>query len=62
MNPSDLNMIWMGHYAPDRSVLFDENSTIYNQPMAGMSVIDDLTQQTHAMVNIYIFFKINCFH
>lgn len=57
MNPSDLNMIWMGHYAPDRSVLFDESSTIYNQPMAGMSVIDDLTQQTHAMVNIYIFFK-----
>lgn len=56
MNPTDLNMIWMGHFAPDRSVLFDENSTIYNQPMAGMSIIDDLTQQTHAMVNITIFF------
>lgn len=54
-------MIWMGHFAPDRSVLFDENSTVYNQPMAGMSVIDDLTQQTHAMVNTFFFFILTFF-
>lgn len=55
MNPPDLNMIWMGSFASDRSMVIDESPTnIFNQP--GMTIMDDLSQQTHSMVIfIYLF-------
>lgn len=49
MNPPDLNMIWMGSFAPERSMIIDESPTnIFNQP--GMAIMDDLSHQAHAMV------------
>ncbi|XP_055681999.1 polycomb protein Sfmbt isoform X2 [Lutzomyia longipalpis] len=53
MNPADLRMVWMGH----NSIIMDENAT--NPFIAqtslpssmGLSVMDDLSQQTQSMVN-----------
>lgn len=48
MNPSDLSMIWMGHYAPDRSMIVDESPNVFaHQGLTG--IMDDLAQQTNAM-------------
>lgn len=49
MNPSDLS-IWMGHYAPERPMLIDDT-----QGYSQQGLMEDLAQQTHAMVNILYF-------
>lgn len=46
MNPSDYGMLWMGQFAQDRMIL-DDNSML----SVGMSVMDDITHQTHSMVS-----------
>ncbi|XP_055709587.1 polycomb protein Sfmbt isoform X2 [Phlebotomus papatasi] len=51
MNPADLGMVWMGH----NSIIMDENATnpFFAQTSLpssmGLSVMDDLSQQTQAM-------------
>lgn len=47
MNPTDYGngMLWMGQFAQDRMIL--EDNTMLS---VGMSVMDDITQQTHSMV------------
>lgn len=49
MNPTDYSngMLWMGPFAQDRMIL-EDNSML----SVGMSVMDDITQQTHSMVTI----------
>lgn len=49
MNPTDYGngMLWMGQFAQDRMIL-EDNSML----SVGMSVMDDITQQTHSMVTI----------
>lgn len=49
MNPSELRMMWMSQYNPERISLEDTSSFFH--PTVGLSVMDDLTQQ-HAMVRI----------
>lgn len=51
MNPTDYGngMLWMGQFAQDRMIL--EDNTMLSA--VGMSVMDDITQQTHSMVTIY---------
>ncbi|XP_037042262.1 polycomb protein Sfmbt isoform X3 [Bradysia coprophila] len=46
MNPTDYGngMLWMGQFAPDRMIL-EDNSML----SVGMSVMDDITPQTHSM-------------
>lgn len=53
MNPPDYGngMLWMGQFAPDRMIL-EDNSML----SVGMSVMDDITQQTHSMVTTRNFF------
>lgn len=49
MNPTDYGngMLWMGQFPQDRMIL-DDNTIL----SVGMSVMDDITQQTHSMVTI----------
>lgn len=56
MNPADYGMLWMGQFAPERMVL-DDNSMM----AVGMSVMEDITHQTHSMVKINSF-NGNIFH
>lgn len=44
MNPAEYGMYWT-QYAPDRMML-DEHNIL----SVGMSVMDDITHQTHSMV------------
>lgn len=57
MNPTDYGngMLWMGQFAPDRMIL-EDNSML----SVGMSVMDDITPQTHSMVNFILNTKIVC--
>lgn len=43
MNPSELRMMWMSQYNPERISL--EDATSFFHPTVGLSVMDDLTQQ-----------------
>lgn len=49
MNPTDYGngMLWMGQFAQDRMIL-EDNAML----SVGMSVMDDITQQSHSMVTI----------
>lgn len=64
MNPADLGMVWMGH----NSIIMDENATnpFFTQTSLpssmGLSVMDDLSQQTQAMVNFGVSTNINFVH
>lgn len=50
MNPADYGMLWMSQFAPERMVL-DDNSMM----AVGMSVMEDITHQTHSMVKKIFF-------
>lgn len=48
MNPSELRMMWMSQYNPERISL--EDAASFFHPTVGLSVMDDMTQQ-QAMVS-----------
>lgn len=50
MNPAEYGMFWMNQYAPDRMIM-DESTSFYAQPSIGMSVLDDISHQSNAMVS-----------
>lgn len=54
MNPAEYGMYWT-HYAPDRMML-DESNIL----SVGMSVMDDITHQTHSMVIDYFIILRTC--
>lgn len=43
MNPSELRMMWMSQYNPDRISI--EDPTSFFHQTVGLSVMDDLSQQ-----------------
>lgn len=49
MNPSELRMMWMSQYNPERISL--EDATSFFHPTVGLSVMDDLTQQQTMVSN-----------
>lgn len=51
MNPADYGMFWMNQYSQDRMIL-EDNPNYYSQPSIGMSVMDDISHQTSAMVSV----------
>lgn len=52
MNPADLGMFWMNQYAQAQErMVIDDSTSYYAQPTIGMSVLDDLSQQSTVMVS-----------
>lgn len=49
MNPSELRMMWMSHYNPERITVEDAPS-FFGHPSVGLSVMDDLSSHQPTMV------------
>lgn len=53
MNPADLGMFWMNQYAQAQErMVIDDSTSYYAQSSIGMSVLDDLSQQSTVMVSL----------
>lgn len=50
MNPGDLRMLWMNQYSGER-MIFDDSTSFYGQSSVGLSVMDDITHPTAAIVS-----------
>ncbi|XP_037958251.1 polycomb protein Sfmbt isoform X2 [Teleopsis dalmanni] len=44
MNPSEMRMMWMSHYNPDR-ISLEDAATLFGHSSVGLSVMDDITHQ-----------------
>ncbi|XP_055917105.1 polycomb protein Sfmbt isoform X1 [Eupeodes corollae] len=48
MNPSELRMMWMSQYNPDRLSL-EDGTSYFSHPSVGLSVMEDISQQDNTM-------------
>lgn len=52
MNPADLGMVWMTQFGQVEDQMYvDDSRNYFAQPTIGMSVLDDLSQQSSSMVS-----------
>lgn len=51
MNPADFGMFWINQYAQAERMVMDDNTSYYAQPSIGMSVLDEISNQTNSLVS-----------